>query len=582
MIHISRLLAFLPLCLLLIACEPQNEPLKGRNLVVYGKIYTAEQDSSGQPIIAQALVVKDGKYVYVGDKAGAQSYITENMSVIEHEGLVMPSCTDGHAHYIYMYTGSQIGIAFSEEDGKDEILNKIAQAAQGSANYIFGHGWELKNLINNPITRQDLDSICPNKAIFINDSEVHKALVNTRCLVEAGVLSEDGRLLVSKVVGGQIELDKDSLPTGFLSEQANTYVRAHVPGFGQLVTASVARAAIEQTQRQLLSQGYTAYVDGWANQWYNDIYYRTLCSMDKKGLLHFNVGLAYEIESWAYEQIDDQIQTALKYRRNFASTHVLPRYIKLFMDGTVESGTGYINGEYKQVFSGQGIVNWTQEQVSDITSRANAQNLTMHVHAMGDAAVHRAVSAFAASGTKSLRNTLVHVRNISNEDIQAVADNNIVVTMGVLWHAIPDEIVPYLKDCLPELIAKQAYPMRSFIDKGVNGVAHTDTPATSGSQPDPFGAMEIMVTGCKTDPAYASPWQPEELLTRPQALQALTINGARQMFLESERGSIKTGKYADFLLVDKDVLDEQRCPNNQIHTARVEATYFEGKRVYSK
>ncbi|MBQ5548211.1 MAG: amidohydrolase family protein, partial [Prevotella sp.] len=75
-----------------------------------------------------------------------------------------------------------------------------------------------------------------------------------------------------------------------------------------------------------------------------------------------------------------------------------------------------------------------------------------------------------------------------------------------------------------------------------------------------------------------NPWWPEELVTREQAIEALTINIAKQMFIENERGSISTGKYADFLLVDKDVLT---CPVTEIHTAKPAATYFEGKKVFS-
>ena len=92
---------------------------------------------------------------------------------------------------------------------------------------------------------------------------------------------------------------------------------------------------------------------------------------------------------------------------------------------------------------------------------------------------------------------------------------------------------------------------------------------------DPFGIMEIAVTGVYESEKEA-PWWTEELLTREQVLMALTINCAKQMFIEG--GSIREGKYADFFLVDKDVLS---CPVNEIHTARAEAAYFEGKKVFS-
>ena len=89
--------------------------------------------------------------------------------------------------------------------------------------------------------------------------------------------------------------------------------------------------------------------------------------------------------------------------------------------------------------------------------------------------------------------------------------------------------------------------------------------------------MEIALTGVYYV-ENAKPWWTEELITREQALTALTINVARQMFIENERGSIKAGKYADFLLVNKDVLT---CPVKEIHEAKPASTYFEGKKVFS-
>ena len=106
---------------------------------------------------------------------------------------------------------------------------------------------------------------------------------------------------------------------------------------------------------------------------------------------------------------------------------------------------------------------------------------------------------------------------------------------------------------------------------------HTDYPALSNSPDDPFGVMEIALTGvCYFEDG--DPWWTEELVTREQAINALTIAVAKQMFLEDERGSIKIGKYADFLLVNKDVLT---CPETEIHEAKPAATYFEGKKVFS-
>ena len=99
----------------------------------------------------------------------------------------------------------------------------------------------------------------------------------------------------------------------------------------------------------------------------------------------------------------------------------------------------------------------------------------------------------------------------------------------------------------------------------------------SGSPDDPFGIIEIAVTG-QYYMETGKTWWAEELITREQAITALTINIAKQMFIENERGSISEGKFADFLLVTKDILD---CPVTEIHEAKPAATYFEGKKVFS-
>jgi len=177
-----------------------------------------------------------------------------------------------------------------------------------------------------------------------------------------------------------------------------------------------------------------------------------------------------------------------------------------------------------------------------------------------------------------MRNTLVHVFYVNQPDYKRMAENNIYVTSGMLWHHATEELQKDLSKVLPAKLAKTGYPMKSFFDNGVNISSHTDFPALSGSSDDPFAVMETMVTG-KFYKENSNAWWTEELLTREQAIQAMTLGVAKQMFLENERGSIKSGKFADFLLVDKDILT---CPAEKIHEAKNSATYFEGEKVFSR
>ena len=544
------------------------------DLVVYGKIFTSEENR-----IVEAFAVKDGKYIYTGDRKGAEAFVEEGRTeVVDYtgKGLVMPSCGNGHAHYSMGYALQSVGTILGANDDADKFLTEILPAAvkkarDTGATTIFGFGWNYMLFKENMPTRKQLDAICDDIPIYFADEEGHKGLVNTLCLVKAGIMKEDGTVLRKEVRGGEIVMDTDGTPTGFLKEQAGTFVRSFLDN-DRLYTVDTAKAVMAKIQEQLLSEGYTMYIDGWGNYFYNDHFYQGARQVDEAGDMHFILGLSYESESWM--NIDQALAEADEARK-YASAHVVPNWVKLFMDGTVEGGTGFVDPLYPD--GHQGLVNWTEEETTDITRKTNEKGMSMHIHTMGNKAVNRAVSAFVSGGKDEMRNTLVHVRNVNDTDGKRMAEHNIYATAGILWHNMPSGASEMLKTIVPAGMEDKSYPIKSYFDHGINMSSHSDYPALSGCPDDPFGIMEIAVTVVHPT-VKGDPWWPEERLTREQALTALTINCARQMFIDKERGSISEGKYADFLLVDKDVLS---CPENDIHTARPAATYFEGKKVFS-
>jgi len=559
----------------------------GADLVVYGKIFTSERLRVGDGTsgmgnqVVEAFAVKDGKYVYVGDKAGAEAFIEKGKTeVVDYtgKGLVMPGCGNGHAHYSSGFAIQTIGTFVGPEDDPQKFLTEILPAAvkkakDNGAKAIFGFGWQYGLFINNMPTRQQLDAICSDIPIYFADEEAHKGLVNSLLLVKAGIMKEDGTPLMTDVRGSEIVIGADGTPTGLLKEQAGSYVRSFLDN-EYLFSVDIATANMSKIEQHLLSEGYTMYVDGWSSYFYNTNFYQAAQQMDKAGKLHFVLGLTYEIDSWM--NVEEALAKAGDVKKKYASTRVKPNWIKLFMDGTVETGTGFVDPVYPD--GHQGSPNWTEEELTEMTRKANDNGVTMHIHVMGNKGVTRIVNAFVNGGKDEMRNTLVHVRNVDAADYQRMADHNIYVTSGMLWHNCSDYVQEILKSgIVPVGMEDKAYPMKSYFDYGIPVTSHSDFPATSGKPDDPFGIMEIAVTGVY----YAENGKPlwtEELLTREQALIALTINCAKQMFVEDERGSIKEGKYADFLLVDKDVLT---CPVTEIHEAKPAATYFEGKRVFS-
>ena len=192
---------------------------------------------------------------------------------------------------------------------------------------------------------------------------------------------------------------------------------------------------------------------------------------------------------------------------------------------------------------------------------------------MGDAAVMEATDAYIQGGGGTHRNCLVHLRTVRKEDFQRFADNNIACTAGMTWHVVngggSDE---HMKAFLDEKYIKQAYPIKSFFDAGVKVSSHTDFPANGACPLDPFGIIEVAVTGLPPNPPDGmKPFDTNELITVEQAFQALTLNGAWQMGLEKERGSIAVGKWADFVLTDQDVFT---CAKTDIGKTKVVSTWF--------
>ena len=554
---------------MLVGCKSNDSA----DLVVYGKIFTSE---GGQ--IVEAFAVKDGKYIYVGDKAGAEAYIEEGKTeVVDYtgKGLVMPGCGNAHAHYSLGYAIQSAGTVMDRADGVDKFIKEIVPAAvkkakDNKANVVFGSGWDMMKFPKDLCYRKLLDEVCSDIPIYFADEEGHKGLANTILLKKAGLIKEDGSAGKTEVRGGEVVLDADGIPTGYVKEQAGTYVRSFLDN-EYLFSVDVAKANMAGIQEQLLSEGYTMYQDGYSSYFFNDNFYKAAQQMDQAGDMHFVLGTAWELDSWM--DVDKTLEKAAATKK-YETAHIKTNWLKMFMDGTVESGTGFIDPVYPD--GHQGIPNWSEEELTDITRKANEKGITMHVHVMGNKGVTRIVNAYVKAGKKEMRNTLVHVYGVSEPDYQRMADNNIYVTSGMLWHHCDSVLQKELLPILPEGMNHKGYPMKSFFDHGINLSSHSDFPALCGAPDDPFGIMEIVVTGVYYT-EQAKPWWPEECITREQALTALTINVARQMFLENERGSIKTGKYADFLLVTKDVLT---CPVTEIHEAKPAATYFEGKQVF--
>ena len=357
-----------------IPAEIFASPVKA-DLVVYGKIFTAENNK-----IVEAFAVKDGKFVYVGNKSGAKAFIGSNTEVIDHsgKGLVMPSCGNGHAHYSIGHGIPKAGTMIDRETTPEKFLSEIvpsavAKSKAAGATAIFGFGWDFMKFKDNMPTRQQLDAICNDIPMYFADEEGHKAVANTLALINAGIMNKDGTAGNTEVRGGKVVMSDDGTPTGYLIERAGTYTQSFLDN-ECLYSVDIAKETMQEIEQHLLSEGYTMYLDGRGDYFYNDNFYEAAHLMDKAGDMHFVLGLTYEIESWM--NVDEALTRAVDATK-YTFTHVKTNWIKLFMDGTVETGTGFVEPLYLD--GHQGIFNWEEDELTELTRKANAKGLTMHI-----------------------------------------------------------------------------------------------------------------------------------------------------------------------------------------------------------
>ncbi len=550
------------------------------DMVVYGKIFTSDADT-----MAQAFAVKDGKYIFVGNEDDVQEYINDKTQIIDHrgKGMVMAGCTEGHGHYFMsnFYTCGTYVIKFDTNDDKDAILRKVEAMAKKNPTYVYGFGFNYAHLSEGDRypKREELDKILSDVPVYLADNEGHKGIANTFCIQKSGILDKDGKVKSDFKYKEGVVTDADGYPTGMLREQAGTYVR--VRGCTPDDKPAVWEKAINGAQQQLNSMGYTAAFEGWANK-FGMTTYQVVKNLDETNRLTLNLGLAYEIENLTPADVAAALDSALKTNETYSHGHVHANYVKLFMDGTPETGTGYMILPSANGTNGKPI--WQPDELEKVTLDANGKGLTMHIHAMGDRAVKNVVDAYekAYNAKYRQRNQIVHLRNVDEADYKRMADCGIVASCGVLWHAMSDEDYK-LYTTTPFMNAKyneEGYPYQAFADHGVHTSISTDAPATTGAPTDPFGIMEVAFTGTQTfgEIYCPTPWDTAGLAKdRAQFLRALTIEGAYQMSTEESRGSIAVGKYADFILIDQDVLE---CPLEKLHDTQVLNTYFEGKCVF--
>jgi len=540
--------------------------------VIYGNIYTA--DESGKH--AEALAVKDGVFIYVGDKAGVKKYVGKDTVVETYDKgeLITPGLIDGHTH-VNQLMGAKIAALceLEPESDKESILKQIKEFvdAHPELDFYMVTGWDASSFLDEPYqipTWHLLEGIS-DKPILCSSSDGHTYWVNKALLDMSGVTKD-----TPNPEGGDIAKDPETgEPLGQFTDKAQDYISNCKPDYDPAVYMQ----AVQSADAFCLAQGYVTRFQALDNEKFNPYKYPYITyveQMDKEGKL-----TCYEQASFVVlncDEVLEQVDEAICLRDETEGGNFEMTTVKFFIDGIVENAGAYLMEPYTYWPDDEwyGTPLWGGEdavrRMGEAIAKANENGMTCHFHCMGDQAVHDVLDAieYAASligkeKVRECRNAVAHLALVPEDDFARFADLNVIAVLNP-WCAKDPKYYEVQAALLGEERASEQYPMQSFLAAGANVSFGTDLGASFTF--DSIECFHVLTTRTFNNDDPESLLNPDERLTREQALDAMTIGGAYQLRKEDTFGSVTVGKEASVCVFSQDLLT---VPDTEIMSTKV-------------
>lgn len=536
------------------------------DLIIFGKVFTAEENC----LYAEGFAVKDGKIFAVGSKEDLLKLRTPDTEVREYEnGIIVPGFTEGHAHIsstVELTTGPFLGVDSIEKC--QEILKEYAEAHPEDTS-IVGGGFDPGLFGPEGPTADIIDAVVSDRPVIISDEGHHSVWVNTKALETAGITRD-----TPDPPQGSISHYPDGTPSGFLQEMAIDLI---TPALKE-ITKEDYMDAILYYQKVGMSNGIvTAFEPMLSHSQDEPVRFDAYDELEKQGKLKITYRVAPTLNP--ADDTDKFYKTAVKLHERFKDREKLQvNTIKFFMDGVVDGHTALLREPYEMAPFDCGPVMFEQKDLNERMTKALENGFSIHVHAIGDAAIDEALNGFEAA-QKAVpgvyRNAITHLQVCQPEHPERMKELGVVAVVNPYWHYKGMLYEPLERPFLGKERAEHMYYVKSFLDAGVPMCQASDFPVTV--PPDTMFCLHMMVN-------RKCPYGPEEVYFEKEAievedaLKVMTIGGAYENFLEEKKGSIKPRKDADFVVLDQDVTV---IPKEEIYKTKVMETWIGGKMCYS-
>jgi predicted amidohydrolase YtcJ len=568
--NIKSLLYALLVSFTLISCSASEDFLTADKTYINGNIYTVADAAK-----VEAVATLDGMIIYAGSKVGLENYIGEGTEEIDLQGKTMtPGFIESHGHLMDMGFG-ELNLDLTKIKNYNDMVALVAEAAAKAApgEWILGRGWHQSKWDEQPDkmvkgfqTHDKLSAVSPDNPVYLRHASGHAGFANAKAMEIAGVNQMSTEAMAQDMKGGEIIRDADGNPTGIFSERAQAIIGKYIPEEDDERNIK----ALELAIKACLRNGITSFHDASAGQATIDRY-QDFKDQGKLGVRLYVMiaGPNRELtKKWLAR--GPMIDTA---------DHLLTvRSIKLNCDGALGNRGAWMLEEYTDMPGEYGLETLPMDYVLEVSQGALKSGFQVCAHAIGDRAnreiLDRYEAAFTENPVPDHRFRIEHAQHLHPDDIPRFGQLGVIAAMQAI-HMSSDR--PWAIDRLGEKRIKEgAYMWQSLLKSGAKVINGTDVPV----EPiNPIASFFASVSRRTLKGVPEGGFEPDEKMTRAQALRSYTLDAAFGEFEEDFKGSIEVGKAADFTIFSQDIMTVEEM---KILDTEVMMTVVNGNIVYKK
>lgn len=526
-----------------------SQKKKADLLVFNAMIYTVDSSFS----VVEAMAIKDGKILDLGIRAELEKVYDFNEKLDAEGKFIYPGFIDAHAHFVG-YGQSLQRVNLTGTNSWDEAIEKVkAFAAKNPDGWITGRGWDQNDWeVKEFPVNEELNRLFPDRPVLLTRIDGHAAIANQKALDLAGIKAGD------TLTGGKIEHFEGTL-SGLLIDNAIDRVSNKIPG----ITDEQLKNALQAAERNCFAVGLTTIDDCGLNHKTAE----KIKELQDDGDLKMRLYIMLSDEKANYDYATEKGMTK--------TDRLSIRSFKVYGDGALGSRGACLLEPYSDKPGHYGFLLSNPEHFDSVANFISGLKWQMCTHAIGDSGNRTILNIYSKylKEQNDLRWRIEHAQVVNKNDFTLFGRYNIIPSVQPT-HATSD--MYWAINRLGVERARGAYAYKDLLEQNKWLPLGTDFPVEDIS---PFKTFYAAVVR-KDDKSWpAEGFQTENVLSREQALRGMTIWAARSNFEEGEKGSLEKGKFADFVIIDRDLM---KIADNQILQTIVLKTYLNGENVYSK